>query len=172
MSAHNATDDARRRPLYAKIAIARKQLPELDDETYRDMLENHFGTRNARELNFHQLSRVVQMLAEKGAVFISKSTGQNAAPKPPKSAPHARSDYYHIADDEFGPMKRMISAIWKRLGYDMTSLDTRCEREFGVPSFAWLRDRAKLKRLLTDMQQRERAFDADQWDRATQAERG
>lgn len=144
-----------RNPLYAKIAIARKQLPGLDDEdTYRDLLSNMFQKKSAKDLNFQQLSRLVEHFASLGANFTQK-------PKP-KVKPHARSDYYSIANDQFGPMKRMICAIWHKLGYDMTSLDTRCQREFDVESFAWLRDKKQLTRLLTDMQQREKAFNKQQ----------
>lgn len=178
-------DSAQRRPLYAKIAIARKQLPGMDDDdVYRDLVEAHFQTRSASDLSFQQLSRLVNILVDKGAVFTSRGKGTGAGKgtsmgkehKPDRTAmrtvPHARSDFYHIADDEFGPIKRKICAIWKALGYDMTSLDKRCAREFKVESFAWLRDRQKLKRLLTDLEQRERVRFADQWDKATEAERG
>ncbi|MEG2173449.1 MAG: regulatory protein GemA [Desulfovibrionaceae bacterium] len=137
-----------RNPLYAKIAIARKQLPNLDEAAYRALLHNMFGTQSAKELDFTQLSRLVEHLASLGANFTSKPA--------PKVRPHARSDYYSLANDEFGPTKRMICAIWHKLGYDMTSLDTRCQREFKVESFAWLRDWKLLKRLLTDLQHRER----------------
>lgn len=137
-----------RKPLYAKIAIVRKQLPGMDETAYRELLQQMFGVDSAKELNFMQLSRLVEHLASLGANFTSKPT--------PKIKPHARSDYYSIANDEFGPTKRMICAIWHKLGYDMTSLDTRCQREFKVESFAWLRDWKLLKRLLTDLQHRER----------------
>lgn len=147
----NNTANDKRRPLYAKIAIARKQLG-MDEDIYRELIENYFGTRRASDLNWHQLSRLVEILAGKGAAFTSKGKPQ----KPPRVSHHARSDFYHVADDEFGPTKRMICAIWHKLGYDMTSLDTRCQREFRVESFAWLRNAAKLKRLLTDLEARER----------------
>lgn len=168
-AAKSTTATNNRRPLYAKIAIARKQLA-LSEDVYRELLENHFATRSASDLNFKQLSRLVSILAEKGAAFSSKeaSTSKDTTPR---TVPHARSDFYHIADDEFGPIKRKICAIWKALGYDMTSLDTRCKREFGVESFAWLRDRQQLKRLVLDLEQRERAHHADAWDKATVTER-
>lgn len=137
-----------RNPLYAKIAIARKQLPNLDEAAYRALLHNMFGVQSAKDLNFTQLSSLVEHLASLGVNFTSKPA--------PKAKPHARSDYYSIANDQFGPTKRMICAIWHKLGYDMTSLDTRCQREFKVESFAWLRDWKSLKRLLTDLQDRER----------------
>lgn len=179
-AAKSTTATNNRRPLYAKIAIARKQLPGMDDDdVYRDLVEAHFQTRSASDLSFQQLSRLVNILVDKGAIFISKVTrkqeGKGKEQKPARAAmrtaPHARSDFYHIADDEFGPIKRKVAAIWKGLGYDMTSLDTRCKREFGVESFAWLRDRQQLKRLVLDLEQRERAHHADAWDKATVTER-
>lgn len=136
-----------RQPLYAKIAIARKQLPGMDESTYRELLQGMFGVQSAKNLNFTQLSRLVEHFSSLGANFTSKPAQ--------KVRPHARSDYYSLANDEFGPTKRMICAIWHKLGYDMTSLDTRCQREFKVESFAWLRDWKSLKRLLTDLQHRE-----------------
>lgn len=154
-----------RKPLYAKIAIARKQLPGMDEAAYRELLQQMFGVDSAKDLNFTQLSRLVEHLASLGASFTSKPT--------PKTKPHARSDYYSIANDEFGPTKRMICAIWHKLGYDMTSLDTRCQREFKVESFAWLRDTKNLRRLLTDLQKREKAFGAEHaQDTAMQAAEG
>lgn len=148
-----------RNPLYAKIAIARKQLPNLDEAAYRALLDNMFGVLSAKDLNFTQLSRLVEHFASLGASFThATAKAKSKTAKPPK--PHARSDYYSLANDQFGPTKRMICAIWHKLGYDMTSLDTRCQREFAVESFAWLRDFKQLKRLLTDLQRREKAHDA------------
>ena len=56
-------------------------------------------------------------------------------------------------------LKRQILAIWKKLGYSMTSLETRVQRQFGTHTFAWVHDHEKLTALLTDLQKRERAFD-------------
>ena len=58
-----------RQPLYAKIAIARKQLVDMDEDAYRALLENKFGVRSASKLSFVQLSALVQLLAEMGAVY-------------------------------------------------------------------------------------------------------
>ena len=155
-----------RKPLYAKIAIARKQLPHLDEEAYRELLDNNFGTRSASKLTWRQLQNLVQMLADMGAVYATK---ERATKRPGKNT-HARTDFYSIANDQYGPIKRKICAIWKGLGYDMQSLDTRCKREFGVESFAWLRDRQKLQRLLLDVEAREHAKHATEWHEATKAE--
>ena len=45
------------------------------------------------------------------------------------------------------------------IGYDMGSLETRCERQFGTSVFVWVQEYDKLKALLTNLQQREKAFD-------------
>ena len=41
-----------RRPLYAKIAIARKQLPHLDEDGYRELLKKEFGKESSKDLNW------------------------------------------------------------------------------------------------------------------------
>jgi phage gp16-like protein len=158
-----------RQPLYAKIAIARKQLPDMDEETYRALLGNTFrGKTSSTKLSYAELNRLVDMLADMGAVFTAK--GASCAQREPSDAkrshgntrvtPKARPDWIEVHDgDEHGPQKRAILAIWKKLGYSMSSLETRVRREFLVESFAWLHDPDQIKRLLTDLQARERAFD-------------
>ena len=59
--------------------------------------------------------------------------------------------------DPLANEKRAILAIWKGLGYSMSSLDTRVKRNFGVESFAWLHDTRSVCMLLSDLQRRERA---------------
>ena len=59
----------------------------------------------------------------------------------------------------FAEEKRQILAIWRKLGYSMSSLDTRVKRAFGVPVFVWLKDRGQISALLTDLQRREKAFE-------------
>ena len=109
-----------RRPLYAKIAIARKQLPHLDEDGYRALLKKAFGKETAK----------------------------------------ARPDWISVPDDApHASLKRQILAIWKKLGYSMSSLETRIRRQFGTHTFAWVHDHEKLTALLTDLQKRERSFD-------------
>ncbi len=54
-----------RQPLYAKIAIARKQLVDMDEDAYRACSKK---VRCAQRVNaeFVQLSALVQLLAEMG----------------------------------------------------------------------------------------------------------
>lgn len=157
-----------RRPLYAKIAIARKQLPDMTEEAYRELLANNFkGQTSTAKLSWRDLNRLVDLLAGMGAVFVSK--GQASAVRKPGDAKRsswnakvtskARPDWINVRDDD--PLvreKRAILAIWKGLGYSMSSLDTRVKRGFGVESFAWLHDAKQVRILLADLQRRERTY--------------
>lgn len=142
-----------RRPLYAKIAIARKQLPHLDEDAYRELLKKEFGKESAKDLTWYQLERLVHVLALFGASFESKGGSRKVTAK-------ARPDWISVPDDApHAATKRQVLAIWKKLGYSMSSLETRIRRQFGVHTFAWVHDHEKLTALLTDLQKRERAFD-------------
>lgn len=149
-----------RRPLYAKIAIARKQLPYLDEEGYRALLREKFGKESAKELNYYQLDRLIHALVRLGARLTTQGNNNRVRS-------HARPDWYAIPDDvENAPLKRQIVAIWKKLGYSMTSLETRVRRQFGVHTFMWLHDHEKLSALLTDLQHREKSLEKKQAVRA------
>ena len=146
--------------LYRKIEIGRKQLPEMsDDDFFRDWLERNFGKRSRTHLSVTELSRVADMFVGLGAVFVSKK----AAPKKRtnnKQTPQARPDWIEIPENVLhAKEKREICAIWRKLGYSMTSLETRIKRQFGQPTIMWVHDIKKLSVLLTDLQKREKAFD-------------
>jgi phage gp16-like protein len=145
-----------RQPLYAKIAIARKQLVDMDEEAYRALLENKFKVRSASKLSFAQLSSLVQILAEMGAVFAQPGKRLSNT----KVTTKARPDWIEVKEgDPHVDQKRAILAIWKKLGYSMSSLETRVKRGIGVESFAWLHDEKKISALLSDLQRREVTFD-------------
>ena len=55
-----------RRPLYAKIAIARKQLPHLDEDGYRELLKKEFGKESSKDLNWYQLERLIHPRRTRG----------------------------------------------------------------------------------------------------------
>ena len=55
--------------------------------------------------------------------------------------------------------KRQILATWRKLGYSMTSLDTRVKRAFGIHCFVWLQNGEQISTLLSDLQRREKAFE-------------
>ena len=50
--------------LYRKIEIARKQLVYMDEEAFRALLRSEFGVESRKDMNIHQLSRLVQLFAE------------------------------------------------------------------------------------------------------------
>ncbi len=140
-----------RRPLYAKIALARKQLA-MDETTYREMLQTRFQVKSSSDLSFTDLSRLVQYMAELGAVFTSKGSNK-------KVKPQARPDWINVTGTPYEGEKRQILAIWKKLNYSMSSLDTRVKRAFGVEIFVWMQDYNQICALLNDLQRRERSFD-------------
>lgn len=151
----NAAEKKQRLGLYAKIAIARGQLPDMDEEAYRARLRNEYGKESAADLSISQLSRLVHDFAREGVVFTAPAKAKNKEVRP-----HSRPDWIEITDSmEYAPEKRQILAIWRKLGYSMNSLDTRVKRAFGVPLFVWMKDREQLSTLLSDLQRRERTFD-------------
>lgn len=143
--------------LYRKIEIARKQLVFMDEEAFRQLLENEFGTRSRKEMNVWQLGKLVDILGEKGAKYKKPAKSRNNS-----VTPHGRPDFIEITDSmPYAREKRQILAIWRKLGYSMTSIDTRVKRAFGVHCFVWLQDGEKIRTLLCDLQRREKAFDGD-----------
>lgn len=141
--------------LYRKIEIARKQLPDMDEEAFRDRLRNEYGVSSRKEMSVSQLSRLVHDFAREGVVFTTPAKAKNKEVRP-----HSRPDWVEITDSmEYAPEKKQIAAIWRKLGYSMNSLDTRVKRAFGVPLFVWMKDREQLSTLLSDLQRRERTFD-------------
>lgn len=145
--------------IYAKIAIARKQL-NLNEETYRELLINRYNKNSATLLTITQLTDLLHYFSELGVVFISK---KNKKRTNSTVSPHSRPDWINITPSmPFYSQKRQILAIWKKLGYSMSSLDTRVQREFNCFSFIWLQDEKHIIALLTDLQKREFYFDQKQ----------
>ncbi len=145
-----------RKGMYAKIAIARKQLPLMDEEAYRALLEGEFGERSATKLNRAQLARLLRIFAEMGVQYSSKGSNKTMRAV-------ARPDWIEVSEGApFAAEKRQILAIWRKLGYSMTSLETRVKRAFGIPTLLWLNDAEKITVLLTDLQRREKSYDKKQ----------
>lgn len=142
--------------LYRKVEIARKQLPHMDEEAFRALLRSEFGVESRKDMNVNQLSRLVQFFAEQyGVKYTAPAKSRNN-----RVTPHGRPDFIEITDSmPYAAEKRQILAIWRKLGYSMTSLDTRCKRAFGVPVFVWMQDGAQISTLLSDLQRREKAFE-------------
>ncbi|MGE4552851.1 MAG: phage protein GemA/Gp16 family protein [Desulfovibrionaceae bacterium] len=143
---------ATRKALLGKVHIGRKQLG-LDGGAWRGLLAELFGVASSADLTDAELIRLVDHLAGLGAVFESKGHPRK---KPGYQARAAgrRSDFYEIPDGPSAPMQRKVAALWRSLGYDMTSLDTRVRREFGVDALRWLTDRKDLRRLIVDLERR------------------
>ena len=142
--------------LYRKIEIARKQLPAMDEEAFRALLRSEFGVPSRKDMSVNQLSRLVQHFAAvHGVTYTAPAKSRN-----PRVTPHGRPDFIEITDSmPYAREKRQILAIWSRLGYSMTSLDTRCKRAFGVPVFVWMQNGEQIATLLSDLQRREKAFE-------------
>ena len=145
--------------LYRKIEVARKQLPEMDEEAFRDLLRSEFCVGSRKDMNIHQLSRLVQLFTETyGVTYTAPAKSRNR-----RVTPHGRPDWIEITDSmPFAAEKRQILAIWRKLGYSMTSLNTRCKRAFGVELFVWMQNGKQISTLLSDLQRREKAFDKKQ----------
>ena len=142
--------------LYRKIEIARKQLPAMDEEAFRALLRSEFGVSSRKDMSVNQLSRLVQHFAAiHGVTYTAPAKSRN-----PRVTPHGRPDFIEITDSmPYAREKRQILTIWRRLGYSMTSLDTRCKRAFGVPVFVWMQNGEQIATLLSDLQRREKAFE-------------
>lgn len=142
--------------LYRKIEIARKQLPAMDEEAFRALLRSEFGVSSRKDMSVNRLSRLVQHFAAvHGVTYTAPAKSRN-----PRVTPHGRPDFIEITDSmPYAREKRQILAIWRRLGYSMTSLDTRCKRAFGVPVFVWMQNGEQIATLLSDLQRREKAFE-------------
>ena len=142
--------------LYRKIEIARKQLPAMDEEAFRALLRSEFGVSSRKDMSVNQLSRLVQHFAAvHGVTYTAPAKSRN-----PRVTPHGRPDFIEITDSmPYAREKRQILAIWRRLVYSMTSLDTRCKRAFGVPVFVWMQNGEQIATLLSDLQRREKAFE-------------
>lgn len=147
---------AMRLGLYRKIEIARKQLPNMDEEAFRGLLRSEFGVSSRKDMSVNQLSRLVQhFAAQYGVTYTAPAKSRN-----PRVMPHGRPDFIEITDSmPYAREKRQILAIWRKLGYSLTSLDTRCKRAFGVPIFVWMQNGEQLSTLLSDLQRREKAFE-------------
>ena len=142
--------------LYRKIEIARKQLPAMDEEAFRALLRSEFGVSSRKDMSVNQLSRLVQHFAAvHGVTYTAPAKSRNL-----RVTPHGRPDFIEITDSmPYAREKRQILAIWSRLGYSMTSLDTRGKRAFGVPVFVWMQNGEQIATLLSDLQRREKAFE-------------
>ena len=142
--------------LYRKIEIGRRQIPHMDEEAFRALLRSEFGVSSRKDMSVYQLSRLVQLFAAKyGVVYTAPAKSRNS-----RVTHHGRPDWIEITDSmPYAAEKRQILAIWRKLGYSMTSLNTRVKRAFGSHLFVWMQDGKQISTLLSDLQRREKAFD-------------
>lgn len=144
--------------LYRKIEVARKQVPEMDEEAFRGLLRSEFGVESRKDMTINQLSRLVHHFARLGAEYKAPAKSRNK-----RVTANARPDFIEVTDSmPYAREKRQILAIWRKLGYSMTSLDTRVKRAFGAHCFLWLHDGEKISILLSDLQRREKNFEKRQ----------
>lgn len=143
-----------RNAMLAKIAWGRKQMRYMDeDEPWRNMLAQVTGERRASKMSDKQLARVIDHMARCGVVFTSAKSKSTGKPYKFKAA-QRRSDFYEIPDGPYARQKRLICAMWNKLGYDMTSLDTRIKRQCGLESFHFCNDPDYLQTLGRDLEKR------------------
>ncbi|MDR2502943.1 MAG: regulatory protein GemA [Deltaproteobacteria bacterium] len=167
--------ESARRAMYAKTEIARKQLPGMEDDGFfREWLaERFYGKSSRKELTMQELARLVDLLGRMGAKYTSAAAVRRARASHTdgdssdkgggkrQKRPYVRADFIEIPpDDPHAAAKRMICAIWKKLGYSLTSLETRVERQTGLQTILGLQDEKKISAILTDLRKREKAFAA------------
>lgn len=144
-----------RNSLLAKIHIAKKQMPNMDDALYRDILNERYGKASAGKLTIRELADFAQFLEAKGAKFFDSG----------KRAETSRDDYYEIPDGTpCANQKRWIAAMWNAMDWKMSGLDTRAKAQFGVDKFLWLNDQSQLQTLAKDLMGRCQKKGIDPYD--------
>ena len=120
------------------------------------MLRSEFGKESRKDMSVKELFRLARLFAARFSVeYAAPAKSRNR-----KVTPHSRPGWVEITDSmPYAREKRQILAIWRKLGYSMTSLDTRVKRAFGAHCFLWLHDGEKIGVLLSDLQRREKAFE-------------
>ena len=131
-----------RNGLLAKIHIAKKQMPNMDDDLYRGLLNERYGKTSSAKLTMHELKDFASFLEGKGAEFTNS---HNKARKP-------QADFYEIPDGTpYADQKRWIATMWYALDWKMSGLDVRCRTQFKVEKFLWLNDQSQLQTLAKDL---------------------
>ena len=142
-----------KRAMIGKIEIGRNQLGMSRDDM-QARLEEVTGKTSRAACSESELAKFIDYLAQCGAVFTSSKSKRPADKTFKAKAAQRRSDFYEIPDGPHARQKRYICAMWKDLGYDMTSLDTRTERQLGIKFFRWCNDPAFLQTLGKDLEKR------------------
>jgi len=132
---------ASRNKMIAKIKIGQKQLG-LDEDTYRTMLDDRYGKSSAAKLSLKELADCIHHLENLGVSFTSSPSTKQRGPK----------DFYAVPDSvPFARQKRWIASMWYALGWNMSGLDSRSAKQFGVERFIWINDQNHLQTLAKDM---------------------
>lgn len=154
MSKHTA-----RKGLLAKIHIAKKDLG-LSDPEYRAMLAELYGVESSRGLTVPQLSQLLNHFVARGWAGPAQPAGLK---KTAKAADQARIFVTIPDSDPNARQKRRILAQVRALGWSLDYLNERCQRQFGVAQFAWLKDQSHLQTLSKDLHNRcnKRGIDPD-----------
>ena len=148
-----------RRGLLAKIHIAKKDLG-LSDPEYRAMLSELFGVESSSRLTVPQLSQLLNHFVARGWT----GPAQPAGLKQSANATDQARIFVTIPDsDPNARQKRRILSQVRALGWSLDYLNERCQRQFGVAQFAWLKDQAHLQTLGKDLHNRcnKRGIDPD-----------
>ncbi|PCJ57869.1 MAG: hypothetical protein COA65_08990 [Rhodospirillaceae bacterium] len=131
-----------RRGLIAKIKIGQKQLG-IDDDAYRQMLENRYGVRSATNLIISDLEDLLNCLKDKGFKPSRKPSRAKSAPRRAGSRPLAVQ-----------PLAKKIRALWLNLYHLGVVLDPSEEalakyvkRMSGADALQWL-DAAQADRVI------------------------
>jgi phage gp16-like protein len=144
-----------RKGMLAKIHIAKKQMPDMDDDIYRAILEERYSKQSAGKLTMRELADFVRFLENKGAEFTSSA----------KRSKTPRKFFYEIPEGTaYAKQKRWIAAMWNALEWKMSGLDTRCLSQFGVEKFLWLNDQAQLQTIAKDLMGRCQTKGIDPYD--------
>jgi phage gp16-like protein len=132
---------------YAKIHIAKKALG-MDDDQYRDMLQERYQVRSSRELKPGQVSDLLVHCRRLGVTFKRKvKQGKGQTTKRGRN-------YIKIKPGPAAKQQRKVLAMWNALGYDVDKLHARVKKQFGVDRFEWLDDHHDLHVLITDLGKR------------------
>lgn len=137
-----------RNAMLAKIHIAKKQIPGMDDELYRDILEERYGKRSAGKLTMKELAEFVAFLEGKE---VARSKQNDDFYEIPDNTPHAKQ-------------KRWIALMWRALDWKMSGLDVRCKSQFGTEKFLWVSDQGQLQTLAKDLVNRCKKAGIDPYD--------
>jgi len=128
----------------ARIHIAKKELA-LTEESYRDILRLNFQVESAKDLTEQQAMALIGLFKAKG--WTPKPAGKSQKMK-------TGEQFIEIKPGPAARQQRKVLALWHELGYDMTKLQARVKKQFGIDRFEWMEDREALHVLITDLEHR------------------